>query len=344
MAITARTVEELVAFLRQHPEWREPLLQALLTEEFLQLPAEIRALREAVAQLTEAQRRTEERVEQLAEAQRRTEERVGRLEEAVDQLAEAQRRTEERLEQLVEAQRRTEERLEQLAEAQRRTEERVDRLEEAVAQLIEAQRRMEERLEQLAEAQRRTEEHLAQLTARVDRLAERMQRMERRQDRLEERVSELIVEVGKLKGFHQEYLYNQRPAYYSRLLRKARILSPDAYMEILEQATEEGHITEEEAIDASLADVVVRGRWRWNHGDGALTYLVVEVSWSLSEDDVVRAARRAAILGKAGYRVCAVVAGAHIPSDVQKLMPQHNVWGLLDGLVIPPESEEEEEE
>ena len=259
-------------------------------------------------------------------------------------MAEAQRRTEERLEQLVEAQRRTEERVEQLAGAQRRTEERVDRLEEAVAQLIEAQRRMEERLEQLTEAQRRTEEHLAQLTARVDRLAERMQRMERRQDRLEERVSELIVEVGKLKGFHQEYLYNQRPAYYSRLLRKARILSPDAYMEILEQATEEGHITEEEAIDASLADVVVRGRWRWNHGDGALTYLVVEVSWSLSEDDVVRAARRAAILGKAGYRVCAVVAGAHIPSDVQKLMPQHDVWGLLDGLVIPPESEEEEEE
>jgi len=294
MAITVQTVEELIAFLRQHPEWREPLLQALLTEEFLQLPSEVRALREAVSELVEAQRRTEER---------------------------------------------------------------VSRLEEAVAQLIEAQRRTEERLAQLTEAQRRTEEHLARLTARMDqlaermkwmerrqdRLAERMQRMEQRQDRLEERVNELIVEVGKLKGFHQEYLYSQRPAYYSRLLRKARILSPEAYMEILEQAAEEGHITEEEAIDASLADVVVRGRWRWNHGDGALTYLVVEVSWSLSGDDVVRAARRAAILREAGYQVCAVVAGAYIPPEVQKLMPQHNVWGLLDGLVVPPEPEEDEE-
>jgi hypothetical protein len=33
-----QTVEEIIHALQEHPEWREPLLNALLTDQYRQLP------------------------------------------------------------------------------------------------------------------------------------------------------------------------------------------------------------------------------------------------------------------------------------------------------------------
>lgn len=38
MSIEIRTVEDLVRVLKEHPEWREAVLEALLGPEFLQVP------------------------------------------------------------------------------------------------------------------------------------------------------------------------------------------------------------------------------------------------------------------------------------------------------------------
>ncbi len=121
MTFTVRDLQDLLALLEQHPEWKSALRASLLGEEFLQLPALVR---------------------ELAEAQKRTQ-------EELRALAEAQRQMQEELRALAEAQRRMQEELRALAEAQRRTEERVGRLEEAMAQLADAQRRTEQTVQTL---------------------------------------------------------------------------------------------------------------------------------------------------------------------------------------------------
>jgi myosin heavy subunit len=194
MPFTVEDLEDLLAILQQHPEWRARVLEALLGQEFLALP---------------------QQMQKLIEAQQRTDEQIAVLTAAVQSLVEAQRRTEERLEQLAEAQRRTEERLEQLAEEfakyREQTDARLDRLERAVEALAEAQRRTEERLEQLAEAQRRTEERLEQLAEAQRRTEEafaeyrrqtdaRLDRLERGQVRLEVAFERLQREVRNLSN------------------------------------------------------------------------------------------------------------------------------------------------
>jgi predicted RNase H-like nuclease (RuvC/YqgF family) len=122
MVFTVRDYQDLLRLLNAHPEWREELRRAILSDDFLALP-------QIVRELAAAQKRTEERldalaqrVEELAAAQKRTEERLEALAQRVEELAAAQKRTEERLEALAQ-------RVEELAAAQKRTEERLDRIE-----------------------------------------------------------------------------------------------------------------------------------------------------------------------------------------------------------------------
>ncbi|MBI1923922.1 hypothetical protein HYR99_06690 [Candidatus Poribacteria bacterium] len=60
-----QSLEELIKTLEQHPEWRERLLQVLLTEEFLRLPARMDRLEAVVAQLAEQVRALAESHQQL---------------------------------------------------------------------------------------------------------------------------------------------------------------------------------------------------------------------------------------------------------------------------------------
>jgi len=79
MSFTVRDYQDLLKLLNAHPEWREEMRRALLSDDFLSLPGIVR-------DLAAAQQRTEERLEALAAAQQRTEKRV-------DELAIAQKNT-----------------------------------------------------------------------------------------------------------------------------------------------------------------------------------------------------------------------------------------------------------
>jgi len=320
----------------------------LLTEELLSLPQIVRDLSKAI--------------EALAEAQRRTEERVARLEEAVVALAEAQRRTEERVAQLEERTARLEEIVAALAEAQRRTEERVARLEEAVVALAEAQRRTEERVarleeivaalaesqRQLAEAQRqmeariaRLEEVVAALSAEVAALARAQQHAEQQiavlassVDFLTKRMDAMSQDVARLKGFHLQYQYERHaPAYFRALARKIRVLSSEELSAFLEDAVEQGRLTDAEADEIIQTDIVARGR---HPEEGSEVYLVVEVSWGVGLSDVERAARRALLLSQLGLRTVPIVAGESVTEDAARLAQRLNVWRVIDGRAIPP--------
>lgn len=79
METEVHNIEELITILKQRPQWRERLLQTLLTDEFLELPSRTNRLETAMAQLTE-------QVQALAEGQRQLQIRMDELTARVDKL------------------------------------------------------------------------------------------------------------------------------------------------------------------------------------------------------------------------------------------------------------------
>jgi hypothetical protein len=243
------------------------------------------------------------------------------LPQLVRALTEAQARAEGRLQGLEEA-------MAALAQAQARTEERVGRLETAVTALVEAQARTEERVGRLetavtalVEAQARTERQVADLTTVVRTLSDH--------------VGTLTVDVGELKGDSLERRYRERaPAYFSRLVRRARVVSAEELATLLEGAVTRRVLTEGEAEQVGWADLILRGRRREDDGD---VYLVVEISWGVGPSDVERAAARAALLARAGLPTLPVVAGKSVTRDARTLAQTLQVWQVTDGQVIPPD-------
>ena len=189
-------------------------------------------------------------------------------------------------------------------------------------ELAEAQRRTEERVAALAEAQNRTNEQIAALTRVVYALTED--------------VRVLKIDVGDLKGDNLERRYREKaPAYFGRLVRRMHVLSAEELAGLLEDAVEQGQLTDAEKDEAILTDVVVRGRYQ---GSGAEVYLVIEVSWGVGVHDVERAVQRAAVLGKLGIPALPVVAGKAVTAQAEQLAHEQHVWQVIDGQAVSPQS------
>jgi ribosomal protein S15P/S13E len=191
----------------------------------------------------------------------------------------------------------------------------------------------------LTDAQNRTDGQIRILTLRIDALTEQVQvltsRIDRLADRLDKRLSKMDDELGKMKGILLEMRYRERPhILFRRVLRRAKLLSPDELYRRTDQAIEAGQINEEEAEDLLLADVVARGR---HLRDDQEIYGVVEVSWGIGPNDVARAAQRATILAKTGVQSVAIVAGEWITPDAISEANREQVWRVLDGATIEPE-------
>jgi hypothetical protein len=244
--------------------------------------------------------------EQFAQFRAQTESQFQELRGAITRLVEAQQRTEARIESLAEAQQRTEARIESLAEAQQRTEARIE-------SLAEAQQRTEARIESLAEAQQRTEAQIATLV---------------------EVVQKLETDVGTLKGWGLEQDYRNKPyAYFHRVITRPRVLTSDELAALVDNAVEAGVLTDAQAHEILLADIVVRGK---RGKGGPDVYLVVEVSWGVGVNDVDRAVQRAALLSQLGTPVIPVVAGRWVNPDAAQFAQQSRVWQLRNGSVVPP--------
>jgi hypothetical protein len=194
----------------------------------------------------------------------------------------------------------------QLAEAQTRTERELSDLRQAVAGLAEQVRGLVEQVRGLAAAQ-------AQTAATVD---------------------VLVDQVGELRGDNLERRYRDHAGgYFGLMLRRVRVVDPDELDSILEEGVAAGALDEAGARDVRLADIIVRGR---RPDEDRETYLVVEVSATVDLGDVVRAARRAALLGRVRPAL-AVVAGGGPGEEVAALARSSAVWRLEDGRVRSPD-------
>jgi len=200
------------------------------------------------------------------------------------------------------------EKVDRLAEAHLRAEERLSRLEERFS-------RLEERVAELAEAQARTEKVLAELAQRMTTLVEAQRRTE--------------ADVADLKGMTLELRYRDRaPAYFAKILRRARLLSDPELMELLDSEKAREVLSEEEREDLLLADLILWGRRK---SDGAEVYLVGEVSWVVDCGDVERARRRADLLGRLGVTAIPVVTGRTLTEEADQLAREKKVLRFLDG-------------
>ena len=77
------SVEDIIRALQEHPEWREPLLNALLTDQYRQLPTRADRLEEALARLAEESAKTDQRLAEMAarmeESRRQTDQRFAEI-------------------------------------------------------------------------------------------------------------------------------------------------------------------------------------------------------------------------------------------------------------------------
>ena len=147
-------------------------------------------------------------------------------------------------------------------------------------------------------------------------------------------VQTLVDDVGELKGQSLEAAYRSKgPAYFSRLLRRPHVLTPDELTALIEDARDSGVLSEVDARQLYETDLVVRGR---RPEDGTEVFLVVEVSWGVGPYDVERAAQRAVLLSRTGLATIAVVAGQRILPEAAALARQAQVWQITDGQAIPP--------
>ena len=328
--------------LKEFSEPQADLLAHVVTEAYdsLATRADLHELTGVVKELATAQGRTELRVEELAAAQGRTELRVeelaaaqGRTELHVEELAAAQKQTELQMRELSEAQKQTQLRMGELSEAQKQTQLRMGELSEAqkqtelrMGELSEAQKQTELRMGEFSEAQKQTERRMGEMSDAQKHTDIQFGEMSRAVSELAALQQQMLIRLDKNDGRSFElFLRTHLPAYLGRHMRRCRVISADQLLD-----TVEGRLAEEEIDDLLRADLVATAVV-----DGTPMHLVGEVSCTADREDVVRAARRAGHLRKAGLPAMPFVACEAIGPKTLELASSEQVRVLIEGRLLP---------
>lgn len=135
-------------------------------------------------------------------------------------------------------------------------------------------------------------------------LREKVDRMENDIDILKQDVAVLKQDVTDLKGDNFERKVRERaPSYFGRFIKRCRVITHEELANSLDDAVEEGIITEDEKQDALNIDVVVTGYLKEDREKKVV--IASEVSLKADRADVERAYERANIIGRA-MRVLAI--------------------------------------
>ena len=187
--------------------------------------------------------------------------------------------------------------------------ERQEWMEKRLDQIEQRQERMEQRMERMEQRQERMEQRQERMEQRLERMEERQDRMEQRQDRMERRLQRLETDVGHLKGTVKEITYRTNFLGYFGFW----VLSAEdpwrRLWEKIEEALQEGMLTQDELTDSRSADLLWLGILRRGKFAGQEVLIVAEFSWTVQREDVERALRRASLARKAGFWSLPLVAG-----------------------------------
>lgn len=159
-----------------------------------------------------------------------------------------------------------------------------------VAELMEGFKRLQDALD-------RTQATLREFMASTD----------ARLGRLEFDGSVLKSDVSVLKGSDLERRVAENPGrYLPDQVERARVLRGEALDDLLDEIARKAPLDPAEARRLRSTDIVVAGR---QPGSKQRVTVVVEASWTVHLDDVVRAAESAEILRRCSQRTVAVAAG-----------------------------------
>jgi hypothetical protein len=185
----------------------------------------------------------------------------------------------------------------------------INALRAEVAELRQEVRSVAERQERMEKRQEQMEQRMERMEQRQERMEERQDRMEQRQDRMERRLQRLETDVGHLKGTVKEITYRTNFLGYFGFW----VLSAEdpwrRLWEKIEEALQEGMLTQDELTDLRSADLLWLGVLRRGKFAGQEVLIVAEFSWTVQREDVERALRRASLARKAGFWSLPLVAG-----------------------------------
>jgi chromosome segregation ATPase len=306
-------VEDIIRLVESDAALAERLRRALLSRELLELPEHVAALVGAMHDMATTQRAILEAVHALSQS----------IHSAVEGL-----RT------LMQGHERLQQDMAILKEDVAVLKEDVAVLKEDVAVLKEDVAILKEDVAILKEDVAILKEDVAVLKEDVAILKQDVATLKEGQARLEKRVARLEADVADLRGDSLERRYRERaPGYFSPLVRRIRVIAHEELAHLLEEAQEQGLVSEQEVDDALAVDVVARGRSRQTDKD---IVIVAEVSAAIYPEDVRRALSRAQVIGRAlRLEAIPVVAGLRITPAAEALA-RGQAWRLLDGRPYPP--------
>jgi hypothetical protein len=237
---------------------------------------------------------------------------------AMTALAEQQKLTSAEVRDLAEQQKLTSASLRELEEQQKLTS-------AEVRDLAEQQKLTSASVRDLAEQQKLT-------SAEVRDLAEQQKLTNAEVRDLADTVRTLHIRTDKTAGWALEWVVGNRlPAYVGRQIKRCRVVGPMDLIESLEDRPAMRELSDEDLDQLRRADLIATGTI-----DGDTIYLVGEVSFTADNDDVLRAARRAAVLRKIGERAQPFVACDAIAPISAELARREGVWIIVEGRLLTP--------
>ena len=335
MTTEIRDIRDLFRILEENPEWRTELRRQLLTEELLNLPAQVQALTEAVA----------ENGRQIAENSRILAEHGQLIAENGRQIAENGRQIAENSRILAEHGQLIAENGRQIAENRRRIEELTEVVAENGRQIAENRRRIEELTEVVAENGRQIAENSRILSEHTQLIADNSQKIQN----LTGTVDRLCVEMAQARGILLKLDGLRGRVYEEKVTKNLRHLTRDNLGYRRTTVTYGGHLGETDAVSDQLEDafqdnrishreliVLARADFlatTYDPDDGELLMVVGEVSVSLDGDDLSRAQERAQIAARCfELPAKALLVGAEAGVELREKAQQEQV-----GVIIYPE-------
>ena len=190
------------------------------------------------------------------------------------------------------------------------TEKRLAALETDFTDLKAGQARLESKVSNLEDGQ-------ARLEGKVSNLEDGQARLERSFSRLEGEVGNLKGDAYELKvGNHIYSLIGQHTDVMPvRVLKGSRAPNDMAFLNPIYEAKNKGIITEQDRVAAFAVDIVVEGR---RASEQSTLYVVLEISRTIGDSDINRAAARADIVQRAtGKQAVPAVIGV-LADDVRR--------------------------
>lgn len=170
--------------------------------------------------------------------------------------------------------------------------------------------RLPQVVQALAEAQRNTEAQLALLAASISQLTEAVKALS----------DQSTQDTGTLFEIRFE---RKAPSLFGEWLRKPRVVTLND-LDRFDEAEASGQLTKFEAGQLRALDMIVSGFDKREPGFPE-TLLAVEVSRTIDESDLDRAAGRAELLSKIGYRALPAVGGKFATEKLLALAAGRNV-------------------